>query len=93
MPSFGTDEPVADGLIRSQKDTSRTGEKPGIGRTMTALSIGLPIIAMAWSLYFGGWNPIPATILLASVMLGVWQGTRFVRQLRRGPNEHSPSES
>lgn len=69
--------------------------KTKTSRTTTAIAIGFPMAALAWSLYFNGWHIIPATVLLAATVLVLWQVVCYLKELRRvsrlQPSESSPS--
>ena len=67
--------------------------KTKTSRTATAIAISFPMAALAWSLYFNGWHIIPATVLLAAIVLVLWQVRCYVKELRRVVPQPQPSGS
>ena len=89
----------AHGLIRKyaifDRRTFYMTSKTETSRTAIAIAASFPMAALAWSLYFNGWHVIPATLLVAAMVLVLWQVTCYLMELRRGsrlqPSEYSPS--
>jgi len=67
--------------------------KTETSRTEATIAISASMAAMAWSLYFNGWHIIPATVLLAAIVLVLWQVICYLKELRRVPRPQPSGSS